>query len=154
MTAGSVTNTGIISMPTERKYLPTFAELCDRLSIVLLKSIFIPENRDAYREEMSLIEHDLNECFLTLPDMRLSALSLRAIMIIMLANRTIWQGEAAARAGTGGETNLRLSHAINGVRNTAKNVLAIQMGARVDLKIDCLAADLLKEVGSNWNIFE
>ena len=39
MTAGSVTNTGIISMPTERKYLPTFAELCDRLSIVLLKAV-------------------------------------------------------------------------------------------------------------------
>ena len=39
--AGAVTNTGTIV--TERKYLPTFDSLVDRLSIVLLKSIFITE---------------------------------------------------------------------------------------------------------------
>ena len=45
---------------TERKYLPTLAELVDRLSIVQLKAIFIPENAAAYNEERALIEHDID----------------------------------------------------------------------------------------------
>jgi hypothetical protein len=43
-----------------RKYFPTFAELVDRLSIVILKTIFIPENKDAYEKEQELIMHDID----------------------------------------------------------------------------------------------
>ena len=44
---------------TERKYLPTLAELIDRLSIVQLKAIFIQDNRRAYNDEMELIKNDI-----------------------------------------------------------------------------------------------
>lgn len=132
-----------------RKYLPTLSDLIDRLSIVQLKAIRIPENREAYIKERALIEHDID---LLLAERKLGALDVRAIMTIMLANDFIWLNESNARLG-GKSEMLRQTHAVNGTRNTAKNVLARRMGERLDLKIDCLAADLPKEMG-NWQIFE
>ena len=134
---------------TERKYLPTLSELVDRLSIVQLKAIRIQKNRDAYIKERAQIEHDIN---LLLSGHILRALDVRAIMIIMLTNDFIWLNEANARDGEKSEM-LRQTHAVNGVRNTAKNVLAKRMGERLDLKIDALAADLPPEMG-NWRVFE
>jgi hypothetical protein len=147
-----ITNTGIIKMP-ERAYVHTFAELVDRLSIVLMKSIFISENRDAYRREMMLIEYDLDK----LAEDQLQIVNfgkfIRAILAIQLANRWIWENEAGVREDGGGIEKLRWTHAVNGVRNTAKNIIAHRLGERPDKKIDCLAADLPAEMG-NWNIFE
>ena len=45
----------------QRKYLPTFSELVDRFTIVLLKSIFIPQNKKQYEQELSDIKFDINE---------------------------------------------------------------------------------------------
>ena len=141
-----------------RKYLPTLAELIDRLSIVQLKSIFISENTDAYEKEVELIMHDIDEILKEVSDKRnsdtllVNARMIRAILIIMLSNRYIWENESKARLGSSEQDKLlKLTHSINGVRNTAKNVIAQEMGERVDLKIDCLAADLVSEYG-NWNI--
>lgn len=133
---------------TERKYLPTVGELVDRLSIVLLKMIYIPENRTAYIQERDAIEHDIH--FLHPMD----PLIVRAIMVIMLANVTIWKNESEARKGGSEQDHLlRFTHSINGVRNAAKNIIADQLGERVDLKVDALAADLPPEFG-NWRVFE
>ena len=149
---------------TGRKYNLTFAELCDRLSIIILKSIFIPENKKAYKEEQELIMYDIDEILMDRDDVKhggrdntnpvISAKMIRAIMIVMLTNRAIWESEAKARAGSPEQDKLlKFTHSINGVRNTAKNILSQELGERVDLKIDCLAAELIKEFG-NWNIFK
>ena len=139
---------------TERKYLPTFAELVDRLSIVLLKSIFIPENREAYLAERDLIEHDIQLYLNDHPD-PFGPKEIRALLMIMLANRFIWENESKARTASGTEQDklLKLTHSVNGCRNTAKNIIAAATGERKDLKIDCLAADLPPEFG-NWRVFE
>ncbi len=42
-----------------RKYLPTTSELIDRLSIVQLKEVFIPEHKEEYGKEIKDIVHDL-----------------------------------------------------------------------------------------------
>ncbi len=136
---------------TERKYLPTFAELVDRLSIAQLKAVFIGEHKAEYDAEIELIEHDLD---MLLGDRRpITARDLRAVMVIMLANRFIWENESKARDG-GSEQDalLKLTHSVNGVRNEAKNVLSANSGERLDHKIDCLAAGLPSEFG-NWRIF-
>ena len=134
----------------ERKYLPTLAELIDRLSIVQLKAIFIPENAAAYNEERSLIEHDID---LLLADKKLSAKDVRAVMVVMLANRVIWENESKARAGGDDQDKLlKFTHSNNGVRNTAKNMIASSANERVDLKTDCFAEKLVAEFGA-WNIF-
>jgi len=137
---------------TNRIYLPTLAELVDRLSIVQLKAIFIPENRAEYMHERGLIEHDIDVLLADIP--RLGASEVRNIMLVMLTNRYIWENESKARAG-GDEQDklLKLTHSINGVRNAAKNRIAAFTGERKDLKIDCLAAGLPEAYG-NWNVFE
>ena len=38
---------------SERKYLPTMAELIDRLAIVQLKEVFLPEHKSEYAQEIS-----------------------------------------------------------------------------------------------------
>jgi hypothetical protein len=137
---------------TERKYLPGLADLIDRLSIVQLKEIFIPEHRDEYRTERALIEHDIDLILGTLPNV-MTAKELRAVSIIMLANRFIWENESKARAG-GDEQDklLKATHSVNGVRNRAKNVIAAFEDGRLDYKLDCLAAELDRQFG-NWDIF-
>lgn len=138
--------------PMKRRYLPTLADLVDRMSIVQLKAIHIPENRDAYLKEMDDIRHDID---LLLGGARgaVTAAMLHAVQVIMLTNYYIWTNEAKAREGSSEQDHLlRRTHAINGVRNTAKNVLAREMDERVDLKIDALAADLPADMG-NWDVF-
>jgi len=81
---------------------------------------------------------------------------LHSIMIIMLTNDTIWLNESKARLGKK-EKLLKFTHSINGVRNTAKNIISKEVGDREDLKIDCLAEEFLtnkfiKEQG-NWKIW-
>jgi len=134
-----------------RRYLPTLSDLVDRLTIVQLKAIFIPEHKAAYMAEREAIEHDID---LILADGHaLNAAAIHAIMVIMLTNRFIWENESKARAG-GNEQDklLKLTHSINGVRNAAKNQLAAIVGGRKDYKVDCFAADLDKQFG-DWNVF-
>lgn len=136
----------------ERKYLPTLADLVDRLTIVQLKMIFIPERREEYIAERELIMHDI-DIIINGIDHKLNARSIMAITMIQLTNRCIWESESKARAG-GNEQDklLKFTHSINGVRNTAKNVLSEEVGGRKDYKIDALAADLPEDFG-NWNVF-
>ena len=132
--------------------MPTFAELTDRMSICILKSIFIPENKDSYHKEVEYIMHDLDR-MCEESDIKLNSEIIKAVMIIMLSNRYIWENESKCRIGADQDwAALKLTHSINGVRNTAKNILSKGLGERVDLKIDCLAAELKSEF-QNWDIF-
>jgi len=136
-----------------RKYLPTFAELVDRMTICQLKAIFIPENKGPYDQEISDIKHDLNE-IIKEKDIKLTGELLRATTLVMLTNRYIWENESKCRNGDAQSLELlKLTHSINGVRNTAKNVISKELGERVDLKTDCLAAELKSDF-QNWDIFE
>ena len=131
---------------SERKYLPTIADLIDRLSISLMKSIFI--DRDTYREEMKLLLEDL---YSLLPNQQSTA-TIYPILVLMLANRYIWENEASARSrGKGGK--LRATHAVNGVRTRAKNEISKIFGERTDTKIDCLAANLPEDCG-DWRVWD
>ena len=76
------------------------------------------------------------------------------IMRVMLTNRYIWENESKARlGGTEQDKLLKLTHSINGIRNTTKNMISNEIGERVDLKVDCLASELIKEFG-NWQLFD
>lgn len=138
-----------------RVYLPTLAELIDRLCIVQLKSIFIGEHKTEYEQEIALIMQDIDT---VLQEgncrERMGAEAIRAIAVLSLANRVIWENESKARLG-GNESDkfLKLTHSINGVRAQAKNVLSGIARERKDMKADCLAADLPPEFG-NWNVFK
>lgn len=137
---------------TERHYLPTLADLIDRLSIVQLKEIFIQEHSAEYKAERQLIEHDIDLILEEIPH-DITVKELHAVLMIMLTNRVIWENESKARAG-GPEQDkfLKFTHSINGVRNRAKNIIAAFEDGRSDYKTDCLAADLDPQFG-HWDIF-
>ena len=147
---------------SERKYLPTFAELVDRLTICQLKAIHIPDKRAQYMQEMADIESDLDvllqEQFDSLGK-SITGTEVRAIAAVMLTNAAIWQNESAVRNGDAKDdpmvtlNRLRFTHSCNGARNTAKNRLAKWSGERQDAKIDCFAADLIPAFG-NWQIWD
>ena len=125
-----------------RKYLPTVSELIDRLSIIQLKEVFIPEHKDEYTKEISLILQDLDS-------EGLDAEMIRSIIVLSQMNLHIWHNESNYRKGIKDGNNLELTHGLNGIRNTAKNKIQEKVGGRKDYKIDCLAADF-KDWEVSW----
>jgi len=128
-----------------RKYLPTLAELVDRLSIVQLKEVFITEHKEEYAKEISEITHDI-DLILKDKDVKLSGEDVRAIVVLSQMNLHIWHNETKYRAGTG-DGNLGLTHGLNGIRNIAKNKIQENVGGRKDYKVDCIAAEF-----KDWEI--
>jgi len=130
----------------ERKYLPTLAELIDRLSIAQLKEVKIPEHKAEYAQEIADIVHDIQLC-LDSSDKQISGETIRAIVVLSQINAHIWANESNYRKGIKEGNNLELTHGINGIRNTAKNKIQEVVGGRMDYKIDCLAAEF-----KDWEI--
>ena len=135
-----------------RKYLPTFSELVDRLSIVQLKEVFIPEHKDEYSQEISDIVHDIQLCLdeLAHGDAHISSEIIRAIIVLSQMNLHIWHNESNYRRGIKEGNNLELTHGLNGIRNVAKNKIQEVIGGRKDYKADCLAAEF-KDWKISWD---
>ena len=124
-----------------KKYLPTLSELIDRLSIVQLKEVFIPEHKEEYAKEINDIVHDIS-LELSEKSGKLTGEDIRAIVVLAQMNLHIWHNETKYRAGTG-DGNLGLTHGLNGIRNTSKNKIQETVGGRKDYKIDCIAAEFI-----------
>ena len=119
-----------------RKYLPTLGELIDRLSIVQLKEVKIPQHKEEYSKEISDIVHDINE-ILKEKD-KVDGEFIRAVIVLSQMNTHIWYNEDNARSGDNQGNELLLTHGLNGIRNTAKNKIQELDGGRKDYKIDCI----------------
>ena len=131
---------------SERKYLPTLAELIDRLSIIQLKEVFITEHKEEYAKEIADIQHDI-QLILDEGKEPVTAEAIRAIIVLSQMNLHIWQNETNVRNGSEGPNKLALTHGLNGIRNTAKNRIQEVVGGRKDYRIDCLAAEF-----KDWEI--
>lgn len=131
---------------SERRYLHSLGDLIDRLSIVQLKEVFIPEHKEAYSQEIADIVHDI-QMILDENDGKITADTIRAIVVVSQMNLHIWHNESNYRRGIKDGNNLELTHGLNGIRNTAKNVIQEAVGGRKDYKVDCLAAEF-----SDWEI--
>ena len=134
---------------SERKYLPTLSELIDRLSIVQLKEVFIPEHKEEYAKEISDILHDI-DLTLSEKDAIIDSKTIRSIVVLSQMNMHIWHNESNYRKGIKDGNNLELTHGLNGIRNTAKNKIQEVAGGRKDYKIDCLAAEF-KDWDISWD---
>jgi ABC-type antimicrobial peptide transport system ATPase subunit len=128
-----------------RKYLPTLAELVDRLSITQLKEVFIKDHKKEYGQEIKDIMHDIDIELAKAEG--ITAEVVRAIVVLSQMNLHIWHNESNYRKGIKDGNNLELTHGLNGIRNTAKNKIQEIAGGRKDYKIDCLAADF-----KDWEI--
>ena len=128
-----------------RLYLPTLADLIDRLSIVQLKEVFIQEHKKEYAEEIRDIVHDID---ITLHGKKVvTAEMIRAIVVLAQMNLHIWSNEANYRRDGKDSSKLELTHGLNGIRCTAKNKIQEAIGGRKDYRIDCLAADF-----NDWEV--
>ena len=133
---------------SERRFLPTLSELIDRLSIVQLKEVKIPEHKNEYAQEISDIVHDI-QLIMNDKNVVLTAEMLRAVIVCAQMNAHIWYNESNVRSGKEGPSMLALTHGLNGIRNTAKNKIQEVVGGRKDYKIDCIAADF-KDWEVSW----
>ena len=129
-----------------RRYLQTLSELIDRMSIVQLKEVFIPEHKSEYAQEIDDIVHDI-QIILDENDGKVDAETIRAIVVVSQINLHIWHNESNYRRGISDGNNLELTHGLNGIRNTAKNKIQEVIGGRKDYKVDCLAANF-----KDWEI--
>ncbi len=130
-----------------RRFLPTISELIDRLTIVQLKEVKIPEHKEAYAQEIDDIVHDIQEIMDENPNIKMTAEMLRAVIVCAQMNAHIWYNESNVRSGVAGPNMLSLTHGLNGIRNTSKNKIQEVFGGRKDYKIDCIAADF-----SDWEV--
>lgn len=131
-----------------RKYLPTLGELIDRLSIVQIKELKIPNHKEEYSHEIQDIVHDINE-IIKEGDFELNGEFIRAVVVLSQMNLHIWVNEDNARSGDDSGNQLMLTHGLNGIRNTAKNKIQEVEGGRKDYKIDCIA-DEFKDWEVSW----
>jgi len=130
----------------ERRYLPTFSELVDRLTITQIKEVLIKDHKEEYAKEIEDILHDI-EIEMEDNDIKITSDMIRDIIVLSQINLHIWYNESKARNGENSGENLRLTHGLNGIRNTAKNRIQNKIGGRKDYKVDCLASEF-----KDWEI--
>jgi hypothetical protein len=138
----------------ERKFMPGFAELIDRMSIDLLKEVKIPEHKQIFVDEKNIIMEDI-DTIIKEKKITLTADLIHAIIVCAQMNEHIWYNESSARLGVLNKESmspeqyeeallkLRLTHSINGIRSIAKNTISFLIGDKdkMDYKVDCVASD-------------
>lgn len=129
-----------LKVDSVRKYFPTLGELLDRLTITQIKEVKIPEHKDKYAQEISEILHDI-DLILSRNEIWFNGEMLRALVVLAQYNLHIWHNESNFRRGIKEGNDLELTHALNGVRNRAKNLIQSVLNGRQDYKTDCLAAE-------------
>lgn len=106
---------------TERKYLPTLADLIDALSINQIKEIKL-ENKQSYALDMKKISHDIN-ILISQKQIKLSAKLIRMIIVISQVNLFIWNNKDKMQEDPKHYNDLlKLAHQLNGIRNRIKNL--------------------------------
>lgn len=124
---------------SERKYLPSFAMLCDSLHLVQMKMNYGGD----YTEEMNDILHDLD--LLIDEGISVNADMIRAIIAMTQANVEIWINEDNEREGIKeGESvnweakykSLLRTHKLNGTRAECNARIQELIGGRTNRKLN------------------
>lgn len=111
-----------------RLYLPTLADLIDRLTIAQIKEVLLPEKRESYAEEMRRLGHDI-DLIIEEKGIKLSARLIRIIIVIAQINLHIWFKKDRMQADSDHYLDLlKLSHQLNGIRNQMKNLILEECG--------------------------
>lgn len=106
----------------ERKYLPTFADLIDILSIDQIKEIKL-DNKQSYALEIKKISHDIDQ-LISQKEIKLSARIIRMIIVVAQMNLFIWNNKDEMQKDPKHYNDLlKMAHQLNGIRNRIKNAL-------------------------------
>lgn len=110
---------------TERKYLPTLADLIDAVTINQLKQVQLHDDTLAYAREIKRICHDI-DIIIHEKNIILNSKFIRVIIIIAQLNIYIWENKEKMQK-VKEEKYLRLlkfAHQLNGIRNAMKNKIS------------------------------
>lgn len=115
--------------------MPSFAELIDRLSIVIQKIIHAEteEMKVAFVQERDDIIHDI-DLFIS-EGVKVDGKTISDSMTLQVVNCTIWNGESAGR-GDGDAKNYEMTHALNSNRAEVKKHISERSKGRVDFKLN------------------
>lgn len=107
----------------ERKFLPAFAELIDRLTVDQIKEVLLPEIKITVADEMVKICHDV-DLLIEERELKLSSRMIRIIIALSQLNLHIWQLKDQMQEGSVYyDEQLKKAHQLNGIRNQLKNIL-------------------------------
>ncbi|MBW2334256.1 MAG: hypothetical protein JRF06_04045 [Deltaproteobacteria bacterium] len=107
----------------ERKFLPAFAELIDRLTVDQIKEVLLPEIKITVADEMEKLCHDV-DLLIEERELKLSSRIIRIIIALSQLNLHIWRLKDQMQEGTVHyNEQLKKAHQLNGIRNQLKNIL-------------------------------
>lgn len=114
---------------TERKYLPTLADLIDSLTINQIKEIKFHDNKTAYTEELKKISHDI-DIVINEKKVKINSKLIRLIILIAQLNLYIWENKDKMQKASPEEylKLLKFAHQLNGIRNNMKNKISEMVG--------------------------
>jgi len=108
---------------TERRCLPTLADLVDELTINQIKQVLLPDGRTRFGPRMEMLSHDI-DLLLAAAAPDLSARIVRILVVLAQTNLHIWMlKEKAQQDEAHYMDHLKLAHQLNGLRNRMKNAL-------------------------------
>jgi len=112
----------------QRQFLPPMAELIDRMTVTQIKLALLKDNKDSFIEEISKLEHDI-DLILDSNNLILDARLIRIVIILSQMNLHIWNNKDKMQDNLKDNKEkeyldlLKLSHQLNGFRNSMKNSL-------------------------------
>jgi len=113
---------------SERRCLPTLADLVDELTINQIKQVLLPDGKARFGERMTMLAHDV-DLLLGAAAPRLSAQLLRMLVLLAQINLHIWVLKEKAQEDEARYLeHLKLAHQLNGIRNRIKNALLDELG--------------------------
>lgn len=114
---------------SERKYLPTLADLIDALTIDQIKEIKFNNKKSIYAEGIKKICHDI-DLIINERDIKINSKIMRLIIILAQLNIYIWENKDKMQKEDSDSylKLLKISHQLNGIRNTMKNKISEEIG--------------------------
>lgn len=136
----------------QRRFLPPFAELIDRLAVDQIKELTFRDGKEDIRDEMKRVEHDI-DMIIAEKEFKLDARLIRVIIALAQLNLHIWNNKDAMEGLVNDQERylplLKLSHQLNGIRNQLKNHLLVIGG---DKDAASLRANFKTDGLDGWDI--
>ena len=112
--------------PTSRQFLPTFAELLDRMTVTQIKLSLIENGKEDFKDELRKISHDLNN-IIEAKNIPLNSDLILTVINLAQLNLHIWNNKDKMQENLDNQETylqlLKISHQLNGFRNQLKNKL-------------------------------
>ena len=113
-----------------RNFLPSFAELVDRLTVDQIKEVLLPAKSKEMSKEIKMICRDI-ETMINQNEIKISSRLIRIIVVLSQMNVHIWYSKDKMKYDSEKyDEHLKLAHQLNGLRNQMKNLLLEESGEK------------------------